>query len=117
MIHSPTAKSSLLMSVARQAMIDNGLQPDFDAAALQQLASISQAADDAGTETRDLRQLLWASIDNDNSRDLDQLTVAEPASGGCVRILVAIADVDAVVKLGSPIDAHARANTTSVYTP
>jgi len=117
MTQSPAAKGSLLMSVARQAMIDNGLQPDFDAAALQQLASISQAASEASVEIRDLRQLLWASIDNDNSRDLDQLTVADPVSGGSVRILVAIADVDALVKPGSPIDAHARANTTSVYTP
>jgi VacB/RNase II family 3'-5' exoribonuclease len=117
MTQPPAAKGSLLMTVARQAMIDNGLQPDFDAAALQQLASISQAGTDASAEIRDLRQLLWASIDNDNSRDLDQLTVAEPLPGGAVRILVAIADVDALVKVGSPIDAHARANTTSVYTP
>jgi VacB/RNase II family 3'-5' exoribonuclease len=117
MINAPAANGSLLMSVARQAMLDNGLQPDFAAAALEQLASISQAASAANTGIRDLRQLLWASIDNDNSRDLDQLTVADPASGGAVRILVAIADVDAVVKAGSPIDAHARANTTSVYTP
>src|SRR4029077_9622854 len=72
---------------------------------------------ETGAGIRDLQQLLWASIDNDSSRDLDQLTVADPASGGAVRILVAIADVDAVVKPGSPIDAHARANTTSVYTP
>src|ERR1700704_1527596 len=111
MTQSPAAKDSLLMSVARQAMIDNGLQPDFNAAALQQLASINQAASDASAEIRDLRQLLWASIDNDNSRDLDQLTVADPLSGGSVRILVAIADVDALVESGSPIDAHARANT------
>ena len=61
-------------------------------------------------------QLLWASIDNDDSRDLDQLTVAEAMPGGKVKILVAIADVDSLVKDGSAIDEHARHNTTSVYT-
>jgi exoribonuclease-2 len=60
--------------------------------------------------------LLWASIDNDDSLDLDQLSVAEPLAGGAVRILVAIADVDALVGIGSPVDDHARTNTTSVYT-
>ena len=113
---SPAAPSSLLMNVARQAMIANGLQPDFDAAALRQLATIAQPAQDSSPDIRDLRHLLWASIDNDNSRDLDQLTVADPAGQGAVRILVAIADVDAVVKPDSPIDGHARVNTTSVYT-
>ena len=65
---------------------------------------------------RDLTGLLWASIDNDDSRDLDQLTVAEALPGDVVKILVAVADVDALVKDGSAIDAHARHNTTSVYT-
>ena len=66
--------ASLLASIARQAMIDRGLQPDFSAAAEKQLASISQPASENGV--RDLRDLLWCSIDNDDSRDLDQLTVA-----------------------------------------
>src|SRR5882762_3068951 len=113
---SPAAPGSLLMNVARQAMIANGLLPDFGAAALQQLAAVTQPARDSSPDIRDLRHLLWASIDNDNSRDLDQLTVADPTSAGAVRILVAIADVDAVVKPDSPIDGHARVNTTSVYT-
>ena len=69
-----------------------------------------------GDPIRDLRHLLWASIDNDDSRDLDQLTVVEGQEGGNVKILVAIADVDSVVKDGSAIDDHARNNTTSVYT-
>jgi VacB/RNase II family 3'-5' exoribonuclease len=116
MTSSPAANGSLLMTVARRAMIDNGLQPDFGDAAQQQLSSISQAATDAGAEIRDLRHLLWCSIDNDSSRDLDQLSVADAQNGGAVKILVAIADVDAVVKKDSPIDAHARINTTSVYT-
>jgi exoribonuclease-2 len=108
---------SSLVSVARQAMLDNGLLPDFGDAAVNQANSLIEAATDSTPETRDLRELLWASIDNDTSRDLDQLTVAVPLSGGSIRILVAIADVDAIVKIGSPIDDHARANTTSVYTP
>jgi len=113
---TPASQGSLLLNIARQAMKDNGLVPDFGDPALKQLASISAAATDSSPDIRDLRHLLWASIDNDNSRDLDQLSVADTASAGATRILVAIADVDAVIKLGSPIDDHARINTTSVYT-
>ena len=114
---STAAPSSPLMNVARLAMTNNGLLADFSDAALKQMASITTPAKDSSPDIRDLRRLLWASIDNDNSRDLDQLTVAEQANAGTVKILVAIADVDAVVKPGSPIDDHARVNTTSVYTP
>jgi len=64
----------------------------------------------------DLTGLLWCSIDNDDSRDLDQLTVSEVLQDGAVRILVAIADVDTLVGKDSPIDRHAQINTTSVYT-
>ena len=103
-----------LKSIARRAMLDHGLQPDFSAQALTQASSITQPSSDPSV--RDLRALLWASIDNDDSQDLDQLSVAEPLADGTVKILVAIADVDATVKIGSPIDDHARANTTSVYT-
>ncbi len=113
----PAAQGSLLLNVARQAMTDNGLLPDFGAAALKQMASITQPARDPSPEIRDLRHLLWASIDNDNSLDLDQLSVADSSSSGAIRICVAIADVDAVVERDSPIDDHARINTTSVYTP
>ena len=63
-----------------------------------------------------MRNLLWASIDNDDSRDLDPLTVSETLSDGKVKVLVAIADVDSSIKNGSAIDEHARHNTTSVYT-
>jgi exoribonuclease-2 len=104
------------MTIARRAMIDNGLEPDFGGAAEAQLESITQPAADANADVRDLRHLLWCSIDNDTSRDLDQLSVADPQGGGAVKIYVAIADVDALVKAGSPIDDHARINTTSVYT-
>lgn len=116
MTNSPAVDGSFLMTVARRAMLDNGLQPDFGAAAEKQLTAIVQPATDASAGIRDLRKLLWCSIDNDSSRDLDQLSVADPQSGGSVKILVAIADVDALVKAGSAIDQHAQVNTTSVYT-
>lgn len=103
-----------LKRIARRAMLDRGLLPDFSDAALAQASSIARPANDPAI--RDLRGLLWASIDNDDSQDLDQLSVAEPLTDGAVKILVAIADVDATVKIGSAIDDHARANTTSVYT-
>jgi exoribonuclease-2 len=105
-----------LKRIARQAMLDRGLLPDFSAAALEQADALTRPALLEGPEIHDLRGLLWASIDNDDSLDLDQLSVAQPLSGGVVRILVAIADVDATVRIGSAIDQHARANTTSVYT-
>lgn len=95
-------------------MLQRGLLPDFSAAVLAETRSITRAATDGSV--RDLRGLLWASIDNDDSRDLDQLSVAVPSADGTVKILVAVADVDAVVNEGSAIDGHARANTTSVYT-
>ena len=97
-------------------MLERGLQPDFSDGALRQVDTITHAATTHAAGVRDLRELLWASIDHDDSRDLDQLSVAEPLPGGEVRILVAIADVDALVKRGSAIDDHARTNTTSVYT-
>lgn len=100
-------------------MSERGLLPNFSAAALAELAALrnSATADDAGSAgIRDLTHLAWSSIDNDDSRDLDQLTVAETAPREATRILVAVADVDALVKAGSAIDQHARHNTTSVYT-
>jgi VacB/RNase II family 3'-5' exoribonuclease len=111
-----TSNLELLRSIARRAMLERGLLPDFSAAALQQTNAITAAAAGSGQEIRDLRTLLWASIDNDDSRDLDQLSVAQPQNGGAVKILVAIADVDAIVRARSPVDDHARNNTTSVYT-
>ena len=97
-------------------MLARGLLPDFSAEALRQTAATTRAADAPADGIRDLRELLWASIDNDDSRDLDQLSVAQPLNGGAVKILVAVADVDALVKRDSPIDLHAQSNTTSVYT-
>jgi exoribonuclease-2 len=111
----PSAVSDL-RAIARKAMTDRGLEPDFPPDAIQQLRGIPGPARDTGDGIRDLRSLLWCSIDNDSSLDLDQLTVAQQMPAGGVKVLVAIADVDALVKAGSPIDRHAGTNTTSVYT-
>jgi exoribonuclease-2 len=97
-------------------MLERGLLPDFSIEALAELATIQAPATMNGEQVRDLRNLQWASIDNDDSRDLDQLTVADAMPGDKVKILVAVADVDSIVKNGSAIDDHARHNTTSVYT-
>ena len=108
-----------LRTIARKAMVERTLQPDFSDAAAAELARLHAAApalDASHGAVRDMRERLWASIDNDDSRDLDQLSVAEPLANGVVKIFVAIADVDALVKKGSAIDGHARTNTTSVYT-
>ena len=105
-----------LRNIARRAMIERDLLPDFSAASISELAGIQAAAVDRQASRRDLTGLLWASIDNDDSRDLDQLTVAEAGPDQSVKILVAIADVDALVAKDSALDAHAKHNTTSVYT-
>ncbi len=108
---------AILANIARRVMLERGLEPDFPEAALAQLAAM-QAGEPAASARpeRDLTHLLWVSIDNDDSRDLDQLTVADTTSDGQAKILVAIADVDSRVARGSAIDDHARHNTTSVYT-
>jgi VacB/RNase II family 3'-5' exoribonuclease len=107
---------AILQSIAERAMVERGLLPDFSAEALAELAKIQAPAEINGEEVRDLRDLMWASIDNDDSLDLDQLTVAEAMPGDKVKILVAVADVDSLVRNGLAIDEHARRNTTSVYT-
>jgi exoribonuclease-2 len=105
-----------LRAIARRAMIDRGLLPDFSPAVVAEIAGLAEPAVERASSIRDLRGLLWVSIDNDDSRDLDQLSFAEPAGAGATRVLVAIADVDALVTKGSAIDEHAGHNTTSVYT-
>jgi exoribonuclease-2 len=104
-----------LQRIAHQAMLDRGLEPDFSPAVMAELATI-RAAPAPPAAARDLRHLSWSSIDNNDSLDLDQLTVAQALPGGAVRVLVAVADVDALVAKGSAVDAHAQTNTTSVYT-
>lgn len=110
-------------------MRERGLEPDFPADALAQASAVSAAParDDVPTDvsmnvsmnvpTKDLRALPWCSIDNDDSKDLDQLSASERLTDGTVRVLIAIADVAVVVPLDSPVDRHAAINTTSVYTP
>jgi len=107
---------SILQSIAHRAMLERGLLPDFSREALAELERLQRSVAIDSNTIRDRRNLLWASIDNDDSRDLDQLTVAEALPAGKVKILVAIADVDSTVKSDSAIDEHARHNTTSVYT-
>jgi exoribonuclease-2 len=107
-----------IQAAAKQVMLDNGFEPDFPAAALQQLAEINSKPPQvaAGKDVRDLRGPLWSSIDNDTSRDLDQIEVAEKLADGNIKVLVGIADVDAFVGQNSPLDQHAAKETTTVYT-
>src|SRR4030043_115981 len=117
MLSHPNGKGKgILERIARRAMKERGFLPDFSRAALNELEKMRQVDWGAESPMKDLRRLLWASIDNDDSLDLDQLTVAETLSDKTVKILVAVADVDVLVKKNSAIDEHARQNTTSVYT-
>lgn len=101
-----------LQAIARHAMVKYGLEPDWPPEARAELARLPSGP---GPALRDLRELPWSSIDNDESRDLDQLEVC--IEGSPTRLLIAIADVDMLVPKGSALDAHAETNTTSVYTP
>jgi ribonuclease R len=120
--HTEQQHRAILADIARRVMRERGLLPDFSDAVLAELDRIPAPAGARGgpaedpADIRDLTGLPWTSIDNDDSRDLDQLTVAEALPGADVRIRVAVADVDALVGNGSAIDGHARHNTTSVYT-
>jgi VacB/RNase II family 3'-5' exoribonuclease len=107
---------STLEQIARRVMLEHGFLPDFSPAALNELAKLPQVNGGTAPPIKDLRPLLWASIDNDDSLDLDQLTAAETLPDNQVKIYVAIADVDALVKKSCAIDEHAHQNTTSIYT-
>lgn len=119
MDRSPEHQRAELAAIAEKAMRDRGFLPEFSPEARAEAERMSE--DLAGVvdpgQVRDLRHLLWCSIDNDDTRDLDQLTVADPSSDGRIRVCVAVADVESRVPEGSAIDRHARHNTTSVYTP
>jgi len=106
---------SILRQIARRAMSQRGLLTDFSSEAREEVAALGRRRPEAA-EARDLRDLLWCSIDNDDSTDLDQLTVAEALPGERTRVLVAVADVTALVERDGAVDAHAGHNTTSVYT-
>src|ERR1700684_418694 len=106
-----------LQAIAKQVMLDHGFEPDFPPQVAQQLAQLKAHAPQVApsAEIRDLRNLLWSSIDNDTSRDLDQIEVAERLPNGDIKVLVGIADVDAFVPKHSAIDEHAAKETTTVY--
>jgi len=118
MTHSPQNEASILTQIANKEMLNRGFLTDYSETLLKELSLINNPAEpvqEAGF--RDLRNLLWISIDNDDSEDLDQLTYAEKSPSGKDKIYVAVADVDALVHSGSYIDQYAAHNTTSVYTP
>src|SRR5262245_52967418 len=116
MARSSRSADGELTSIAWLAMLEHDLLPEFSNAVDKELKAMTAPAREQSAAIRDLRDRPWASVDNDDSRDLDQLTGAEPLAGAATRILLSIADVDAMVKRGSAVDAHARTNTTSVYT-
>jgi VacB/RNase II family 3'-5' exoribonuclease len=107
-----------LQAIAKQIMLAHGFDPDFSPQATQQVAELKTHPPQVapGGDIRDLRNLLWSSIDNDTSRDLDQIEVAERMPNGTIKVMVGIADVDAFVPRHSPLDEHAEKETTSVYT-
>ena len=104
-----------LHAAARRILVANGFEPDYDAEAKKQLDALTAPAS-APAGVRDMRDRPWSSIDNKESKDLDQIEIAEEADNGCIRLVVGVADVDALVPKGSPLDEHAYANCTSVYT-
>ena len=116
MNRTPARRRADLVRIATESMAERGLEPEFPPAVATQLASINGPGSDADTRIQDLTAMPWCSIDNDDSRDLDQLTACEPLADGAVAIFVAVADVDVVARKNSAIDDHARFNTTSVYT-
>jgi exoribonuclease-2 len=106
-----------LVAAAHACMIEHGFQPEFPAGAEPQLAAIQGHPElPAAPGAQDLRGLLWSSIDNDTSKDLDQIEWAEQLPDGRIRVLIGVADVDARVGLGTVLDGHAKSETTSVYT-
>ena len=113
---NPSAHFNLVLA-AHACMIEHGFQPEFPAGADAQLAAIqAQPLPPAAPGAQDLRNLLWSSIDNDTSRDLDQIEWAQQLPDGRIRVLVGVADVDARISLGTVLDGHAKSETTSVYT-
>src|SRR5258705_28166 len=115
--NSSQSHSVDLFAIARSSMIEAGFVPEVPSAISREVkAIVARGAVPATGSVKDLRELLWSSIDNETSRDLDQVEYAEALAGGDTRLLVGIADVDALVSRGSAIDEHAATNCTSVYT-
>jgi VacB/RNase II family 3'-5' exoribonuclease len=106
-----------LQATAKEIMQQYGFEPDFPAPVSMQIAHLGKLPQiSPSRDVRDMRNLLWSSIDNDTSRDLDQIEVVESAFNGDVKVMVGIADVDAFAPKLSPIDQHAARETTTVYT-
>jgi VacB/RNase II family 3'-5' exoribonuclease len=118
LMNDPRLSDLDLQAAAKQIMLEHGFQPDFCSQVAEQVAELKTHPPQVvpSANVRDLRNLLWSSIDNDTSRDLDQIEVAEPLPNGDVKVLIGIADVDAFVLKGSPIDNHAGREATTVYT-
>src|SRR3981081_1482281 len=117
-MNDPRPSSINLQAIARQVMQAQGFQPDFPPETQKQGESTNTTPPQLtpSDKVRDLRRLLWSSIDNDTSKDLDQIEVAERLPNGDVKVMIGIADVDSFVAKDSPIDQHAERETTSVYT-
>jgi len=109
--------NQILEDIARTAMLARGLAPDFTVPVMKQLDRMDKPATTNLSDLKDARELLWCSIDNDDSKDLDQLTAAKKVNENEFIIYIAVADVDALVHKETPIDQHAQINTTSIYTP
>lgn len=108
--------STELRDAAYRAMLENGFQPEFSPEVRREVSALRDPTQSPDPRIRDMRSLLWSSIDNRESKDLDQIEVAERLASGAIRVRIAIADVDVLVPRGSATDDHARENTTSVYT-
>jgi len=116
-MHSTKNFNFNLVAAAHADMIEHGFRPDFPAGTDTELAKIkAEAESPVAEDVQDLRRLLWSSIDNDTSKDLDQIEWAEQLPDGRIRVLIGVADVDVRVPKGSLLDQHARSETTSVYT-
>jgi exoribonuclease-2 len=120
-MHSGQPAQFNMVAAAHAAMIEHGFHPDFPQEVDAELAAIQEHSAQPLTPSsasgfKDLRSLLWSSIDNDTSKDLDQIEWAEQLPDGRIRVLVGVADVDSRVTVGTGLDLHARSETTSVYT-
>src|ERR1700761_8496597 len=104
-----------LVGAARQSLIEHGFQPDFPPQVIEELARFQAHRPMTQASVEDLRHLLWSSIDNETSRDLDQIEFAEELPGGMARVLIGIADVDAYVPKGSALDQYASVETVTLY--
>jgi VacB/RNase II family 3'-5' exoribonuclease len=112
-----SSHKEILRQIARRVMLERGLEPDFPGEVMTELGKITGPAATAGAQSRGMTDILWCSIDNDDSFDIDQLTAAQAIQDGAVKIYVAIADVDSIAGKNTAIDTHAAKNTVSVYTP